>query len=198
MDTDQLLDCVAAGQSEAAAALLTRHKSRLVRMIQLRLDPRLAARIDASDVVQETLAEAHVRLPEYVAQRPLPFYPWLRGIAWDKLVEMHRLHVDAEKRTVRREAPQPELTDESEMILVDRLMAAAATPSDQLIRGEMRLRLEKAINELAETDREVIVLRHLEELSFSETAAVLGITEVAVYSRYRRALERLHNLLNQG
>jgi RNA polymerase sigma-70 factor (ECF subfamily) len=197
MDTDQLLDLVAQGEASAAATLLTRHKQRLDRMVQLRLDPRLAARLDPSDVVQDTLAEAHKRLPAYAQQRDVPFYPWLRAIAWDKLIEMKRRHVTAERRSVRREAGQLDLSGDSEMILVKRLAAATSTPSDQFIRSEMRARLQQSISQLPPRDHEVIVLRHLEELSFPEIAAVLRISEVAVYSRYRRALERLHRLLNE-
>lgn len=85
MDTDHLLDLVAKGEPAAAATLLTRHKDRLRRMVHLRIDPRLSPRVDPSDVVQDTLAEAHKRLPAYAQAREVPFYPWLRAIAWDKL-----------------------------------------------------------------------------------------------------------------
>jgi RNA polymerase sigma-70 factor (ECF subfamily) len=90
MDTDQLLDLVEQGDPLAAATLLTRHKQRLHRMVQLRLDPRLSARLDPSDVVQDVLAEAHKRLATYAQERDIPFYPWLRSIAWDKLIAMKR------------------------------------------------------------------------------------------------------------
>jgi RNA polymerase sigma-70 factor, ECF subfamily len=197
MDTEQLLDLVEQGDASAAATLLTRHKQRLHRMVQLRLDPRLSARLDPSDVVQDVLAEAHKRLSAYAHQREIPFYPWLRAIAWDKLIEMKRRHIAAGRRSVRREAGQLDLSGDSELILVKRLVAATGTPSDQLIRREMRARIQAAIGQLPPRDHEVIVLRHLEELSFPETAAVLGLSESAVYSRYRRALERLHRLLHE-
>jgi RNA polymerase sigma-70 factor (ECF subfamily) len=198
MDTDHLLDLVAQGDSSAAATLLTRHKQRLRRMVQLRLDPRLSARLDPSDVVQDTLAEAHQRLADYARAREIPFYPWLRAIAWDKLIEMKRRHIAADRRSVRREVGQLDLSGDSEMILAERLLATTSTPSDQLIRREMRARVQDVIGKLPPLDHEVIVLRHLEELSFPETAAVLGISENAVYSRYRRAIERLHRLLNEN
>jgi RNA polymerase sigma-70 factor, ECF subfamily len=198
MDTDLLLNLVAQGEPSAAAALLTRHKQRLRRMVQLRFDPRLAGRLDPSDVVQDTLAEAYKRLAEYVKAREVPFYPWLRAIAWDKLIEIKRRHVAAERRTVRREVGRLDLSGDSEMILINRLAATANTASDHLIRHEIGARVRHAIGQLPPRDHEVIVLRHLEELSFSETAAVLGITESAVYSRYRRAIERLHRLLNEN
>jgi RNA polymerase sigma-70 factor (ECF subfamily) len=196
MDTDQLLDQVAHGDSSAAATLLTRHRDRLRRMVYLRIDPRLAARLDPSDIVQDALAEAHRRLPAYAAERPIPFYPWLRRIAWERLLRMHRRHIAAKRRTVLREDALP-LSEGSEMLLGERL-AAASTPSEQLLRREIRERLHEALAQLPAADREVIVLKHLEELSFQEAAAVLEISTAAIYSRYYRAIQRLHRLLNKG
>jgi RNA polymerase sigma-70 factor (ECF subfamily) len=195
MDTDQLLDQVAHGDSSAAATLLTRHRDRLRRMVYLRIDPRLAARLDPSDIVQDALAEAHRRLPAYAAERPIPFYPWLRRIAWERLLRMHRRHIDAKRRTVLREDAPP-LSESSEMLLAERL-AGASTPSEQLLRREIRERLHEALANLPVGDREVIVLKHLEELSFQEAAAVLEISTAAIYSRYYRAIQRLHRLLNK-
>src|SRR5579872_1163031 len=102
-DTDQLLEQAEAGDRAAVNQLLIRHRSRLRTMVRLRLDPRLAARVDPSDVVQEAFIEAHRRFDRYVRDRPLPFYPWLRQLAWDRLVHLHHRHLTAEKRTVRRE-----------------------------------------------------------------------------------------------
>ena len=198
MDTDQLLDRVAKGESSAVDTLLKRYDQRLRRMVNLRLDPRLAARLDPSDVVQDTLVEAHRRLPDYAANRPMPFYPWLRAIAWDKLIEMTRRHIQAERRSVRREVSQLELSDDSQMILVDRMMATSASPSEQALRQEVRQRVQQAIGQLPPRDHEMIVLKHLEELSVPEIAAVLAIDQEAVYSRYRRAVQRLHRLLNSN
>jgi RNA polymerase sigma-70 factor (ECF subfamily) len=196
MDTDQLLTRVAQGESSAAAALLTRHEQRLRRMVSLRLDPRLAARLDPSDIVQDTLAEAHRRLPAFAADRPMPFYPWLRGIAWDKLIEMTRRHITAQRRSVRREATCGDLSGESQAVLADRLMATSPTPSELAMRAEVRTRVLRALAELPPPDHELIVLKHLEELTVPEIAAVLGVSHEAVYSRYRRAVQRLHRLLS--
>jgi RNA polymerase sigma-70 factor (ECF subfamily) len=196
MDTDQLLDRVAQGDSSAAATLLTHYRKRLHRMVSLRIDPRLAARLDPSDVVQEALAEAHRRLPKYARERPIPFYPWLRRIAWERLIRLHRQHIDAGRHSVLREDSLG-LSDDSERLLADRL-AATSTPSDQAVRSEIRHRVRQAIGQLPEVDREVIVLKHLEELSFLEAAAVLEISMSAVYSRYYRAIQKLHRLLNES
>src|SRR5437016_4375861 len=104
-DTDRLIELASQGDRGAGEQLLVRHRSRLRKMISLRLDRRMAARIDPSDVVQEVLAEAAQKLPDYLRERPLPFYPWLRKIAWERLVDLYRQHVQAQKRSVKREEP---------------------------------------------------------------------------------------------
>src|SRR5215471_6110054 len=106
-DTEELLQRSQAGDRQARGMLLQRHRKRLRRLIALRLDRRLAARLDPSDIVQEVLAEADRRLDHYLQQRPLPFYPWLRQLACDRLADAHRWHVQAQRRTVKREDPEP-------------------------------------------------------------------------------------------
>src|SRR5262245_24069354 len=104
-DTDALLARATAGDPEAAQQLLARHRGRLGRMVAVRLDCRLAARVDPSDVVQEALMDAARKLPDYLRRRPLPFYPWLREIAWERLIKLHQQHLTAGKRSVLREQP---------------------------------------------------------------------------------------------
>jgi RNA polymerase sigma-70 factor (ECF subfamily) len=165
-------------------------------MVALRLDRRLAARVDPSDVVQDVLLDAAQGLDDYLRERPVPFYPWLRQLAWDRLIDLHRRHLHSQKRSVKREQPlAAHLSDESAMQLADRVLAGQSSPSDRAIRRELRQRLRAALDQLAEADREVLVLRHLEQLSTRETAAVLGIREGAVKTRHLRALERLRALL---
>jgi RNA polymerase sigma-70 factor (ECF subfamily) len=160
------------------------------------MDRRLAPRIDASDVVQEALAEADRQLDRYLQQRPLPFYPWLRQFAWQRLRQLHRYHVDARRRSVAREEPwELPLPDESALALAGRLMSDGTTPSRLLIRGEIRERVREALSRLDPRDREVLVLRYLEGLTTEEVAAVLGIRAGAVKMRHVRALERLRSLL---
>jgi RNA polymerase sigma-70 factor (ECF subfamily) len=178
------------GEGEARQQLLTRHRGRLRQMVALRMDRRLSARVDPSDVVQETLAEAAQNLSDYLRKQPLPFYPWLRRIAWDHLVELHRRHVGARRRSVTREESLP-LSDESALELAGRLFARGSSPSERLLRSELRSRVQAALARLSVTDREVLVLRHLEQLSTRETAAVLGVSEGAVKVRHLRALQRL-------
>jgi RNA polymerase sigma-70 factor (ECF subfamily) len=192
-DTEHLLEQAQHGDPAAAGQLLERHRDRLKRMVAVRLDRRLAARVDPSDVVQETLAEAARRLPEYLRDRPLPFYPWLRRLTADRLAVLHRRHVRAANRAVGRE--EPPLPDHSALALADRLFARQSNPSARLRRQERRERVRAALAALPERDREVLVLRYLEELSVGEIAAVLGLTETAVYGRHLRALKRLKELL---
>ena len=178
--------------------LLARHRDRLRQMVSVRIDPRLAARMDPSDVVQEALSEALQKLPAYLHDRPLPFYPRLRHIAWERLVRLHTQHLEAQKRTVTREDHRClPLPDQSAVQLIDQLAASGTSPSGNMMRAEMRQRVRRALEQLAAKDREVVILRHLEQLAFKEIAAVLGITEAATHSRYRRAVERLHDVLTE-
>lgn len=195
-DAEELLRQAEAGDASARAQLLERHRPRLKRMIALRLDRRLAARIDPSDVVQDSLAEAAVRLSDYLRERPLPFYPWLRQLAWDKIVDMHRRHLQAQRRSVLREEPLAvPLPDESALELAGRLFPRGSSPSARMRRSEARRLIQGALKQLGARDREVLVLRHLEQLPVRDIAAILGITEGAVKVRHVRALQRLRALL---
>jgi len=189
-DTDELL-AQASRSDRARQALLARHRDRLRRMVAVRLDRRLAARVDPSDVVQEALAEAAASLRDYLRDRPLPFYPWLRQIAWERLVKLHQRHT-ARKRSVAREEPLP-LPDQSAAELASRLVDRGASPSDAAVREEMNQRVRAALTRLAATDREVLVLRFLERLTTAETAEILGISEGAVKLRQLRAVARLRD-----
>jgi RNA polymerase sigma-70 factor (ECF subfamily) len=192
-DTDALLDRAARGDDHARHQLLDRHRRRLRRMVALRLDRRLTARIDPSDVVQEALADAGRKLDGYLRVRPLPFYPWLRQLAWERLVKLHRRHT-ADKRDVAREA-LPDLPEQSALELAERLVAPGTGPDQRAVREELRQRVRTALDRLTAGDRELLVLRHAEQLSTKEAAAVLGVTESAVKSRHLRALERLRTAL---
>ena len=197
LDTDELLDRAGRGDYLARQLLLERHRDRLRRMVAVRLDGRVAVRVDPSDLVQETLAEAAARLSDYIRRRPLPFYPWLRQIAWDRLVEAHRRHLRAGRRSVAREVPgDVPLPDESVGRLADRLVARGSSPSRRLIRAELRDRLKAALDRLPPRDREVLVMRHLEQMEIAEIAAVLDLTNGAVMTRHTRALARLRGLLD--
>ncbi len=189
-DTDELLERSRAGDDSARGALLERHRGRLHRLVSLRLDPRLAGRIDPSDVVQEVLAEASARLDDYLRRPPLPFYPWLRQIAVDRLIEQHRRHVQAGQRSIGRE-----VAEQSAAELAEQLVGHEDTPSAAARRKETQERVRAALAALSEQEREVVVLRYLEQLSSREVAVVLGISEAAAKKRALRALQRLRESL---
>jgi RNA polymerase sigma-70 factor (ECF subfamily) len=196
-DTDQLLDQASQGDSPARQLLLDRHRRRLKRMISLRLSRRLAGRVDPSDVVQDVLLEANRQFPRYLDERPLPFYPWLRQIALQRLTQLHRRHIGARRRSVLREEMEiPAWPDDSALELVQRLCSNGSRPDARLERQEIVQQVRQALERLPERDREVLVLRHLEHLPIKQIAAVLQISEAAVYTRHLRALERLGKLLH--
>jgi RNA polymerase sigma-70 factor (ECF subfamily) len=195
-DTEQLLKSVAQGDTDARDRLLARHRQRLRDMVALRLDRRLSARVDPSDVVQEALAEAARKLGDYLERRPLPFYPWLRQLALERLLQLNRWHVQTGKRSVRREESAGWLLpDESALALANCLAGHGSSPSARLRRQELRDRVQTALAALGERDREVLVLRYLEHLSTRDIAAVLGLTQAGVKTRQLRAVRRLRDLL---
>jgi RNA polymerase sigma-70 factor (ECF subfamily) len=191
-DTEELLDRAGRGDDGARERLLARHRSRLRQMVAVRLDRRLAARLDPSDIVQEALADAARGLDEYLRDRPVPFYPWLRRFAWERLVEANRRHLLARRRSVAREEGfDLHLPDDSARALAGRLLSSGTSPSRRLLRQELRDRVQAALDRLDPRDREVLVLRYLEQLSTAESAAALGISVGAVKMRHLRALQRL-------
>lgn len=180
------------------AILLEQHQDRLLRMIQLRLDDRLRARIDPADVLQEVSLEAARRLDDYRRQEDVPFFVWLRFLAVQKLAELHRRHFRAKSRSVTRETPifRSRLPDASSALLAAQLLGRATTPSQAAIRAEGQSRLQDALEQLAPADREIIVLRHFEQLTSVETSRVLGLNESTASTRYLRALQKLKRILS--
>jgi RNA polymerase sigma-70 factor, ECF subfamily len=194
VDTEELVKRAAGGDRSARLDLLARHRDRLRRMVEFRFDRRLAPRLDPSDIVQEALADAAHELDEYLKDRPLPFYPWLRQFASQRIARTYERHVKAGKRSVTREVPMP-LPDGSVVRLAVRLASAGTNPSGKVVRDEQRERVRAALARLHSRDRDVLALRYLEGLSNTEAAAVLGVAEGAVKMRHLRALERLRVLL---
>jgi RNA polymerase sigma-70 factor, ECF subfamily len=194
--TEVLLRRAGDGDAAARSELLDRYRGRLRRMVAIRIDKRIAARVDPSDIVQEAMKDAYKRLPEYFADPQLSFYPWLRRIAWDRLADMYRVHVAAEKRSVLKEHPwTPNLNDESAVELAHSIAASSINPGRRAVLAEMQVRTKAALLQLKPHDREILVLRYLEQLGVEEIAAVLGISQTAVTSRHLRALQRLRRLL---
>ena len=193
---DRLLDRAARGDQSARNELLKLCRPRLRKMIVARLDRRITQRVDPSDVIQEVIQKANNRMSDYLQHRPIPFYAWLRQIAWEQLVDLHRRHVVSQKRSVRREDHRL-LPDESAMQLAGRLVSGGLTPSKQLMHEELIERVQKSLSLLPEGDREVLIMKYLEQLSTTEIAAVQQISERTVQARHRRAIQKLHELLIQ-
>jgi RNA polymerase sigma-70 factor, ECF subfamily len=197
-ETERLLHRAAQGDRQGWGALLERHRQRLRRMVALRLDPRLQGRVDPSDVIQEAYLEASARLAEYLQNPTMPFFLWLRFLAGQKLVTLHRHHLGARMRDAGREVSlyRGQLPETSSAALAARLLGHDTRPSEAAIRAELKLRLQEALNSLDPLDREVLALRHFEQLSRAEVAQVLGISEAATSKRYVRALQRLKDVLS--
>ena len=195
--TDDLLRRAGAGDPHALAELFARYRSRLRRMVRLRLDRRLQGRVDPSDVLQEAQLEIFRRAAEYAADPRVPPFLWLRLITGQRLSALHRRHLGAQKRNAGQEialhrGPLPQATSLS---LAEMLLGRLTSPTQAAQRAEVRLMLQEALNGMDPIDREVLTLRHFEELTNTEVAQALGLTKTAASNRYIRALERLREAL---
>ncbi len=178
---------------------MTMHRDRLRKMVAVRMHEQLASRIDPSDVIQDAMAEASKKLPEYLDDRPMSFYPWLRRFVRQRLVQLHRHHLDAQQRSVRREkGSELPLSEASGVQLAEQLICSGTSPSDGVIRKELRGQVRQALEQLSKHDREVLVLLYLEQLSVHEASEVLEISRRALNMRHLRALQRLKPILNIG
>jgi RNA polymerase sigma-70 factor (ECF subfamily) len=189
--THRLLASAIDGDSDSLNQLMRKYQSRLKQMIAMRMSPRLQARVDASDIVQDALLEAATRIDSYTSTLEVPFYPWLRQIAMQRMIDATRKHLAADVRDVGRERRFAHQEDVSVAHLVDRLVANASSPTQQVRREESKQRVHAALDALAEVDREVLVMRYLEQMPTTEIAVALNITERAVRKRHRKALDRL-------
>src|SRR5262245_10632272 len=194
-ETRRLLREAQAGDRGAFDRLFDRHRPGLLRVVEARLDPKVRARVDASDVVQEAQLEAYRRLPDYLARRPMPFRLWLRKTAQERLLMVRRRHVGAGGRAVTREEPLPE---RSSLLLARPFLAAGSTPSQRLVEHELARRVTQAVARLPEADQEILLLRTYEGLSNREAAYVLGLDPASASKRHGRAVLRLHRLLIEG
>jgi RNA polymerase sigma-70 factor, ECF subfamily len=198
-ESQRLIERARAGDPAAVSEIFARHRQRLRRMVEMRLDRRLQGRIDASDVIQEAHLEVATRLADYLKEPKLPLFLWLRLVVGERLMKLHRTHLGAQKRdagievSIFREA----LPAASSAALAAQLLGKHTSPTQAAVRAERLLRLQEAINALDPIDREILSLRHFEELSRSEAAQALGIEEAAAAKRYVRALKRLKDLLGE-
>ena len=196
-DTQELLDLARHGDAAAVDRVLARHRAAVRRMIHLRMDPALARRVDASDIVQEVLIEAHRRLRKYLRNPTMPFHLWLRQMAKDRLIDAHRRHRVAARRSLDREQPlEVRLPrDQSTRNLTMQLCDRQLTPAAAATWHELKRRFEQACRALDPQDQEIVLMRHFEQLSNSETAMALGLSPQAASMRYLRAIRRLRGLL---
>jgi RNA polymerase sigma-70 factor (ECF subfamily) len=196
-DTTHLIEQARGGDRAALDRLFSRYRERLRRMVQMRLDWRLQGRIDASDVIQDAYLEAARRLDSYLEEPDIPLFLWLRLMVGEQLKILHRRHLGTKMRDARREVSiyRDTLPEASSAALAAQLLGRLTSPSDAAVRAERLRRLQEAINQLDPIDREVLSLRHFEQLNRAETARVLGIEEEAAAKRYIRALKRLKDTL---
>ena len=193
---EELLDAARHGDERALAVLVDRHRDRLERMVRLRMDWRLQGRVDPADVVQEAYLALRGRFSQYSADPRLPFFLWLRLEVGQKLVAVHRLHLGTQMRDAGQEVSLhhgalPQVTSVS---LAEHLLGKLTTASHAAMRVKLKLRVQEALNSVDPQDREVLILRHFEELSNAEAAQVLGLKPSAACNRYVRALKRLKDV----
>lgn len=194
-EIDNLLARLEQGDEQALAELFSRYRERLRRMVDIRLDGRLQGRIDVSDVLQEVYLDAAQRLDHYRTSPPSSFLLWLRQLTDQRLVDVHRRHFGAQRRDVRREAARG--GDDTGSLLTQ-LVGRISSPSHQAMRAEVEAAVEQALAAMPAIDREVLALRHFEELNNNEVADLLGISKTAASNRYVRALKRLQEALVQS
>lgn len=196
-DTQQLLANVRDGDENAVNTLLDRHRNAVRRMIDLRMDRVLGRRVDASDIVQDVLIEANRRLADYLKNPVMPFHLWLRQMAKDRLIDAHRRHRVAARRSMDREQPLAVAvsSEQSTLNLAAQLSDNQMTPAAAATWRELQRRFEQACEQLEPQDQEIVVMRHFERLSNSEVAEALGLTAQAASMRHLRAMRRLRTYL---
>ena len=187
---DELLAHAATGDRSAIGRLLERHRRRLRNSLAGRIDRRISARLDASDLIQETFAVASRRLPEFLQDRRIGFFDWLRGLAMDRLISSRRFHLGASKRTAVKELPQAHRERDP---VAGRALCTGPSPSGQAIHNEDSVRIRSILDRMSPADREILDLRYVEGLTFAQINARLGITQSAVKMRHLRAIERLRD-----
>lgn len=198
-ETQELLRNAGQGESAAVNQLLERHRDGLRNMIHARMDQKLGRRVDASDVVQDVMLEASQRLEDYIRDPKLPFGLWLRQMAQDRIIDLHRRHRVARRRSLDREQQRgPLLQDRSSLELVAQLRDPEVTPAAATLRKELHERFVEAIERLEDEDREIVLMRHFEQLTNSEAAELLGLSQPAAGMRHLRALRRLREILGEA
>lgn len=199
LETQELLELARGGDTDSRNRLLERHREAVRRLVALRIDPVLQRRVDASDIVQDVLIEANTRLIEYLEANKMPFHVWLRHLARDHLIDAHRKHRGAARRSLDREASfqQTELSNQSAFDLANLLRDRQMTPAAAATHHELEMRFQQALETLEEDDREIVLMRHFEQLTNQQTAEALKLSEPAASMRYLRAMRRLRAQLGE-
>ena len=198
-ERDELFERLCSGEKEALAGLFSRHRERLWRIVDFRLDRRLYGRVDADDILQEAYLAAASRIDHYLEDTSKSFFIWLRLITNQTLIDVHRRHLGAQMRDAGRDVSiqGKGASQATSTSLAIQLLGSFTSPSQAVMKNEMSRRLEEAISGMEPIDQEVLALRHFEELSNSEVAEVLGIQQKAASIRYVRAVKRLKTLLGK-
>jgi len=198
--TQELLQQAGDGNLSAINALMDRHRDSLHNMVRMRLDRAIGRRVDASDVVQDVLLEASRRMSDYLKDPRLPYHLWLRQLAKDRIIDLYRRHRVAQRRSVDREQQlqRPAKGDQSSLDMVAAIADQELTPAAAVLKKELQQRFLIALEELSEDDKEIILMRHHEQLTNTEVAQVLELTTAAAGMRYLRALRRLREVLESG
>jgi RNA polymerase sigma-70 factor (ECF subfamily) len=196
-DSEEMLRRAAAGDAGAFEAVFEEHRKRLRRMAEIRISPVLRGRVDASDVIQESFLEAWRRLADYLHKPTQPFFHWLRFLVRQQLFALHRKHAGVKARDPRREVAlyDGSVPEASSEVLASQLLGTLTSPSEAMDRAELQHRLQEGLDSLDPEEREILALRHFEQLTSGEAAKEIGITESAAAKRYLRALRRLKGLL---
>ncbi len=196
LDDQELLVRLRAGDEKALGELYSLHRDRLKQMLEFRMDRRLRGRADASDILQEVYIDAHQRMRHYLKKPKMSFYIWLRQLTTQRLIDIHRHHLLAEKRDAKQDISiHRQLAAGTSASMAALLVARLASPSQMAMRIELVEQIEDALETMDPIDREVLALRHFEELRNGEVAEVLGLKPAAASNRYVRALSRLRDVL---
>lgn len=197
VDDLALLRASLKGEQQGFNEVLLKYRERLKRMVALRMNAQLRSRIDASDVIQDTFAEAARVIDDYLANPKLSVFLWLRTLAGEKLIQAHRFHLDAQKRDARREQSIGGAPTAPSQSIAMQLAGELTSPSQAALKRETSDQLMEALDAMGEMDREILVLKHFEHLSNREVAEVLDLNYEAVKKRYLRALDKLQRILSR-
>lgn len=194
---DEVIEQLRDGGEEAVAELFARYRDKLLRIVALRLDARLLSKVDCDDILQEAYVTASRRVGDYLERPSVPVFVWLRQVTTQVLIDTHRRYLDTQMRDVRQELTHPLAGGQpgDSICLVNHLADSLTSPSQCAVRQELLAGMRVALKQLGDMDREVLMLRHLEELSNNEVAEILEIDKYAASKRYLRALARLREAM---